>query len=166
MRTLLLTTVAGSWLLLAGCPPSGDQKPVVEPITHIKPLEKPCDPGVLRTRHAYSEKDANGCWHVVEDDTYSCPPEGSLRTFRVWDMATTQPPCPAGSPPPVRAGLKDLHGDTSCQAPRDLGEIMIDECIDGIVEHATYELYECPDLTKRISVPAKNVTRTTTPCGR
>ena len=105
-------------------------------------------------RHAYSECQADGFWHVVEDDYYSCPPDGKIEKFRVWDEKTTQPCKPGDKPIQVaKSVLKDLHGDSSCQAPKKIGDITISDCVNGFWENTTYPLYECLDGTRRISGP-------------
>ncbi len=125
----------------------------------------PCSGGLLRVRHAYSECQKDGFWHVVEDDYLSCPPRGEIKKFRVWDFRTEQS-CKSGAaaPEPVGLGYKDLHGDATCQSPKQIGEVVISECVNGFWENATYLLYECLDGTKRISLPAKSRVKTSVAC--
>jgi hypothetical protein len=129
-----------------------------------KKIETPCPGGELRVRHAYSECQADGFWHVVEDDYYVCPPEGKIEKFRVWDEATTQVCKPGQRHPQVaKALLKDLHGDASCQSPKKIGDITISDCVDGFWENTTYPLFECLDGTRRISLPG-NAVKTSVAC--
>ncbi|HEX2059953.1 MAG TPA: hypothetical protein VHK90_04370 [Thermoanaerobaculia bacterium] len=129
-----------------------------------QPLEEPCA-GKLNVRHAYSECQADGFWHVVENHHYTCPPDNNIRIFRVGDTPTDQP-CANGEPAPAIAGghFRQLAGDETCQSPVVIGELVISECVDGIWEQAAYRLYQCLDRGVRIDIPAVRRTRTTTPC--
>lgn len=128
-------------------------------------IETPCANGIVRVRHAYSECQGDGFWHIVEDDYVSCLFDCQNMKYRVFDMATTQS-CRDGTAPPRPMGLayKDLHGDSTCQSPKQIGDISISECVDGVWENATYVLYECLDGTRRVSLPAKHRQRTEVPC--
>lgn len=128
-------------------------------------IETPCASGIVRVRHAYSECQADRFWHIVEDDYVSCPPGGQIKKYRVFDLTTIQS-CKNGEalPQPVGVAYKDLHGDSTCQAPKEIGDIIISECFNGFWENATYGLYECIDGTRRVSVPAKTREKTNVPC--
>jgi hypothetical protein len=123
-------------------------------------LQTPCAGGRLQVRHAYS-KCIDGTWHVVEDDYYVCPPDMRSQSFRVMDIDTGEA-CTKPPPNPVGSTFKRL--DTECQAPNKIGEIVFTECISGCWEHATYDLYQCLDGTKRIAMPATKIQRTNDPC--
>src|SRR5579871_265268 len=127
-------------------------------------IETPCPGGTVLVRHAYSECESDGLWHVVEDDYVSCPPQGGVTKYRVFDMATTRACKDGAAPRPVDVAYKDLHGDSTCQSPKYIGDIIISECVDGLWENATYPLYECLDGTRRVSLPAKDRRRSDIPC--
>lgn len=128
-------------------------------------LEQPCPGGELLVRQAYSECNPDGFWQVVEDNYYACPPNGEVKRFRVGDVKTEQR-CGPGQPAPAVAGnlFRQLEGDETCVSPVLIGEIRILECVAGFWEIAIYNLYECLDGTRRISIPPRDRTRTNTPC--
>jgi hypothetical protein len=85
MIQTLFAVLAGATLAASGCENHGGSGS-----GPCKPLEAPCEGGELLTKNAYSEC-CNGFWHLVEDDTYACPPAGAVTTFRVADDPTSQP---------------------------------------------------------------------------
>src|ERR1700674_186185 len=130
------------------------------PDKKIPKLETPCADGNLRVRHAYS-KCIDGTWHVLEDDYYLCPPDWRLVGFRVLDE-DTRSSCRESAPNPVGGVFRGF--DEKCQAPNKIGEVVISECILGFWEHATYDLYQCVDGSRRIAIPATKRERTKVPC--
>jgi RHS repeat-associated protein len=137
------------------------------PCTNAAPAsdltQTPCNGGQLLSRNAYSICNSDGFWHVVEDDTYLCPALNLMQTFRVSDVATTQP-CGQAPPPVVGTVFQPLNGATNCQSPALTGTVTMSECVDGFWQQSTYGVYRCANGTRWIDVPAWKITRTTTPC--
>ncbi|MCI0603896.1 hypothetical protein L0156_12895 [bacterium] len=128
--------------------------------------ERPCANGEVRVRHAYSEcNKKDGFWYVVEDNYYACPPKGAIKKYRVAEIKTAQK-CGDGQPRPKIAGttFKALSADDSCVSAKQIGSIVIAECIGDSWALLTYDLYECLDKSRRISIPASGIQQTTTPC--
>jgi hypothetical protein len=118
----------------------------------------PCNGGELLVRHAYSECNSDGFWHVVEDAYYACPPNGRITRFRVFDKKTEQR-CGAGQAAPNPIGTLFKVADETCQAPVKVGTVVITECRNGLWDHATYTLFECLDKSRRVSrTPESSVT--------
>jgi len=139
--------------------PNGNaMTPAVVTVTAFTP-QIPCAGGELLVKHAYSECNADGFWHVVEDDYYACPPNGAVTKFRVADDATTQP-CGAGQNPPSPVGLiypTAAQAGATCQSPTKLGEIQVCEVVGGLWSLSTYIKYQCADGAIYYSGPTQNV---------
>jgi hypothetical protein len=131
-------------------------------------LQDPCPDGRLLVRHAYSECQSGGTWHVVEDAWYACPPNGEVKKFRVYDVDTGQPCTVALTPPPV-TGARYRRVDSTCPSPRPSGEkVVLMECLGGMWSENTYLVVECVGGEQRIdgpisSVPANPPTRCSDP---
>jgi RHS repeat-associated protein len=125
-------------------------------------IQTPCS-GQLLSRNAYSLCETDGFWHVVEDDTYACYQSNVTQTYRVSDVATTQP---CSNPPPAVVGtvFQPLNGATNCQSPALTGTVTISDCADGFWQQSTYGIYRCANGTRWIDVPAWTIAGTTTPC--
>ncbi len=143
-------------------PPSRTHRLVFEvgAAPKIPNLQTPCEGGRLQVRHAYSTC-IGGTWHVVEDDYYECPPDMTSRSFRVMDIDTEQP-CSESRPSPIGSVFKGL--DPTCQSPVKIGAIVLSQCPSGTWEHATYDIFECSDHSKRVATPATRIEVTTIPC--
>jgi hypothetical protein len=123
----------------------------------------PCTGGELLVRHAYSECNSDGFWHVVEDAYYACPPNGQITRFRVYDKKTEQR-CGAGQVAPNPIGTLFKVAEETCQAPVKVGTVVITECRNGLWDHATYTLFECLDRSRRISRTPESIVTTGVRC--
>jgi hypothetical protein len=132
-------------------------------------LQTPCPGGELLSKQTYSECNADGFWHVVEDDYYLCPPNGAMQKFRVADTATTQH-CGPTQTPPNPVGLffpTDADVVTTCQSPVFLGQVSVCECLGGLWSVDTYLQYQCLDGTIYMSGPVLSVPMNPpTPCNQ
>jgi hypothetical protein len=129
--------------------------------------QTPCPGGTLIARQTYSECNADGFWHVVEDDYYQCPPGNTVQKVRVADNKTTQP---CGSPVPSSIELLyPTAADVSANCPGAVlvGKINILECIHGLWANSVYQLYKCADGTTFLSGPIQNLpVNPPTPCNQ
>ncbi|HKQ38062.1 MAG TPA: hypothetical protein VJ063_08295 [Verrucomicrobiae bacterium] len=120
-------------------------------------LEDPCPDGRLLVRHAYSECQSNGTWHVVEDAWYACPPNGQAKKFRVYDLDTGQP-CTPTLPPPNPEGGRYRKVDSTCLSPIPTGEkVVLMECRNGMWDEATYNVVICSNNERRLDGPVSTV---------
>lgn len=133
--------------------PKAEEKKEPKP---VKPIQKPCA-GKLVAMHAYSVCGPDKVWHVVEDDYYDCPP---VQRFRVWDHATEQP-CDKPPPNPITEGFTQFNG-SGCVEYKDIGPMDIYECYNGLWYLVTYEVYECSDGRRLVSL--KDRKETGKPC--
>jgi cold shock protein len=124
--------------------------------TNVVPINNGCQEYKLLVKHAYSECQADGFWHVVTDAYYTCanPEGGAFGPRRVSDILTTQK-CEEGAQPAPVISLADFAfpslRDNPCQAPQYKGDIVLLQCESGMWEWHTYMLYECPDGSLRRS---------------
>lgn len=125
-------------LMLTAC---DDTKPKTAEKPKSKPLEMPCKGGTFVLRHSYPQCQADGLWHIVEDDYYKCPPEGKLTGFRVTDL-NTKAKCSDPTPSPIgtlyRIGM--INKDSICNYT---GELVVPECRDNKWVNITYSRYVC-----------------------
>lgn len=167
----------GSFILAgvyAGCGGGGGGEPTPTPTstptptptpTVSKPLQKPCEGRGPLTSHAYSECGPDGFWHVVQDDTYDCPP---VTTFRVMDERTNQR-CKEGAgevTPPPNPTSKFVHVlDSKCQSPEFIGRsVTFSVCEGGVFVNFTYKLQRCVDGKQGRFETADSITRTDIRC--
>lgn len=130
-------------------------------------LEEPCPGGRLLVRHAYSECQSNGTWHVVEDAWYACPPDGGIKKFRVYDVDSGQP-CSPTLPPPPPDGVRYRKVDSTCLSPIPTGEkVVLMECRNGMWDEATYNVVLCSNNERRLDGPISTVpARPPTECSK
>jgi len=128
-------------------------------------IQVPCPGGTLLVRQVYSEC-IGGVWHIIEDDWYSCPPDGSVQKFRVSDKATTEPCARAQAPldPTSVIGVNQ----NPCPNPVFDGTVIIMKCNGGAWEEWTYPLVRCPDGSIRVNpLPIQvQVANPLTPCNQ
>src|SRR6266404_3513725 len=165
-KTIFVSAIVGALLVWpfaqdrAQSPaPEGKEKPKAEEKKEakpVKPLEKPCA-GKLLVRHAYSVCGPDKVWHVVEDDYYDCPP---VQKFRVYDHPTEQP-CDKPPPDPIKDGYVEFNG-SGCVDYKDIGPMDVYECYNGFWYLVTYEVYECSDGRRLVSL--KDRKQTGKPC--
>jgi hypothetical protein len=127
-----------------------------------RPKEVPCADGVFRASRVFYECIGDE-WHLVQVDTYACPPSQLPREFRVEDIPTGQP-CSAPPPPIERLPLLQLRGDLNCQAPMLIGEMSVVECENGYWIEKRYLVHQCLDLTRRVSPSSTPPRNTGVPC--
>lgn len=129
--------------------------------------EEPTDAGCrkykLLVKHAYSECNRDGFWHVVTDAYYTCvDPEGGVYGPRRTSDIRTRQACRKGASPPPILTLADLVyptlRDRPCRSPRYLGDMVLLQCENGMWEWHTYLLYECLDGSLRRSWKGLEVT--------
>lgn len=126
--------------------PTSTPTPTPTPETVSKPLQKPCEGRGPLTSHAYSECGPDGFWHVVQDDSYDCPP---VTTFRVLDERTSQR-CKEGAgevTPPPNPSDKLVHVlGSDCVSPEFIGRsVTFSVCTGGVFVNFTYKLQRCVD---------------------
>jgi len=116
-------------------------------------------------RHAYSECQSDCYWHVVEDDSLACPPDGSVRTQRVFDQRTEQR-CDGAAPAPSAARIRYPVMDPTCSSPVPAtpASIVITSCVGSFWRHDSYDLVQCLDGSTRIAPNPSSGISTTVPC--
>jgi hypothetical protein len=134
--------------------------------THLTAAVQPvCSGGQsLGVYHAYSECQTNSAgervWFVVTDHYYSCPPNNTVRQFRLDEQETAQP---CDQPAPAQNALVQDLGPRD-QSPQEDGEFVFVECINGFWHRVHYQRHRLPDGSIRISRPAKALHNTMVPC--
>lgn len=126
-------------LTLIGC---DDAKPKTIEKPKPKPLEKPCTGGIFVLRHSYPQCQADGFWHIVEDDYYKCPPESKITGFRVRDTNTAVK-CGSAIPSPIGTIYPKYMinaYDTICTPA---GDLVVPECVNSKWVNITYTRYVC-----------------------
>jgi hypothetical protein len=130
------------WLIATGADRASTARLAQDTPRGDAPAPAGCD---YRVFHAYPECKGAGAeraWWVVTDGYYLCA-DGSTGIKRVREIKTEQK-CDKGQPAPnvtdtVREGLAE------CQAPKPLGDIVVQRCIEGIWYNVYYKRYECLD---------------------
>lgn len=149
--------------------PAGDVMAPTNFPFQAESLQTPCPGGTLLARQTYSECNSDGFWHVVEDDSYQCPPDGAVQSFRVADTQTTQP-CSSSQTPPNPVGLlycTDADVVPTCQAFTDIGPMNVCTCAGGSWSASSYEQYQCQDGTPYLRGPIQTAPMLpSTPCNQ
>ncbi len=135
------------------------------PLPLAAAVQQVCSGGQsLGVYHAYSECQTNRAgkrvWFVVTDHYYTCPPNNTVRRFRVDEQETAQA---CDQPAPAQNGLVQDLGPRD-QSPQEDGEFIFVECINGFWHRVHYQRHRLLDGSIRISRPAKTLHNTMVPC--
>jgi len=148
MRPRVLLFCAGAFALL-GCSDAGNAPQA----SRVEPARESL------VRHAYSECNADGFWHVVED-VY----RNGVKS-RVFDQKTGQK-CSDPRPSPIGVRYKSTQDkDPPCGVTQPAGEIIIPECRGVEWVNVKYRLVKCDrDGSTRIETPELTSTPTGVRC--